>query len=63
MNDVVPVAKAILYTTINDERVFLLTKETHGIYYLPGGGQNPEDKDLVATLKRELSEELSLESG
>ena len=42
---------------------FLLVQELDGIWSLPGGARDPEDETLLDAIKRELREELDLETS
>lgn len=51
---------AVIFRNINNKKKFLLVQENDGQYGLAGGAKDIEDKDIIATLQRELEEELSL---
>lgn len=55
---VIHTTKAVLY---GGAETFLLVRESDGTWGLPGGAKEIEDADILATLERELFEELSLE--
>lgn len=59
-NDVVNRVAAVVYRKENDGLRFLLTQEASGYFTLPGGGQEEYDVNIVATLERELMEELCI---
>lgn len=59
-NDVVNRVAAVVYRKENDGLRFLLTQEASGYFTLPGGGQEEYDAGIIATLERELMEELCL---
>lgn len=57
-------ARALFYKIENGAPLFLLTQEaSSGSYTLPGGRKDLEDADMVATLTRELEEELWVKPG
>ena len=43
--------------------LFLITQEPSGNFSIPGGCKDLEDADIMATLRRELQEELGLQPG
>ena len=53
-------ANAVFYKTENGENKYLLVEEPDGYWGLPGGAKDVDDKDITATLQRELKEELGL---
>jgi 8-oxo-dGTP pyrophosphatase MutT (NUDIX family) len=59
-NNTITTAGAVIFRDMNNEKQFLLVQENDGQYGLAGGAKDIEDKDIVATLQRELEEELSL---
>lgn len=59
--DIVNRVAVLVYKIEDAEKFILLTQDRPGFWTLPGGGFEPQDKDIIGTLHRELTEELSLE--
>ena len=59
-NNTISTANAVIFQNINNENKFLLVQENDGQYGLAGGAKVIDDIDIIATLQRELEEELSL---
>jgi 8-oxo-dGTP pyrophosphatase MutT (NUDIX family) len=55
--------RAFIWKKEGDEMFFLITQEPSGNFSIPGGCKDLEDPDLMATLRRELQEELGLDVG
>lgn len=55
-------SRALVYKDENGQRLFLLTQEWDGGYTLPGGCKDLEDTDMISAMKREMKEELHLDT-
>jgi 8-oxo-dGTP pyrophosphatase MutT (NUDIX family) len=55
--------RAFIWKKEGDKLYFLITQEPSGNFSIPGGCKDLEDADLMATLRRELQEELGLNTG
>lgn len=60
-DNIIKNVRAIIWKNGEKEPLFLLTQEPSGTFTIPGGCKDAEDADLLATLHRELLEELYLE--
>ena len=55
-------ARVVLWKESNQGPKYLLVQEQGGLFGLPGGVKDIEDRDILETIKRELKEELDLNS-
>ena len=53
--------RAVIWKKGKNGLLFLLTQEPSGAFTIPGGCKDAEDADILATLHRELQEELYLD--
>lgn len=62
-NGIIKNSRGLVYKVEHGQRLFLLTQELDGVYTLPGGCKDLEDADPLSAMKREIKEELNLESS
>ncbi|EKE10967.1 MAG: hypothetical protein ACD_15C00165G0004 [uncultured bacterium] len=60
-DNIIKNVRALVYRAEGGKKFFLLTKEPGGFFTVPGGCKDMDDENLMATLKREMKEELGLE--